>query len=131
MSDPFRTAADHLRTLKPQFEQLASFSWVGEATYWLPAVRPKGFNGWEPVLHEADATTMISSNGVTLEPSQINVSPGQRPPPWAVELRYEGDTNTFWFMEPACITFGIHTDGRQRSPADCEALRKKGTFMFS
>jgi hypothetical protein len=127
MTNPFRIAADHLLTLKPQFEQLTNLGRSGEASYWLPAARPVGFDGWEPVLHGADNSTHICSNGVTLEPRQLSVPAGEKPPPWAAEFHFEGDTKTFWLMEPAVYSFCIHTSGRPSTPGDCEALSRFNT----
>jgi excisionase family DNA binding protein len=125
MSDSFRTAADSLLTLKPQFEQFASFGWGCEASFWLPAARPKAFNGWEPLLHEADSSTLIYSTGLNLEPKQLILPPGQQPPTWAIEVHLEGDAgNSFWMSEPACYGFDIRTGRERPTPADCEALQR-------
>jgi excisionase family DNA binding protein len=124
MADAFLRAADHLRTLKPQFEQLGSFGWGCEASYFLSSVRPDGFNGWEPVLHDAPKNGLLRSSGLLVEPSPLAIAPGAKPPPWTFEARFEGDTDTFWMMEPAVYNFIIHSDRRESTPADCEACNR-------
>jgi hypothetical protein len=119
MSNPFSIAADHLLTLKPQFQRLTNCGWSCEASYWLPAVPAQGFNDWEPVWSEAPDSDVLRSVGLLLEPRQLAVSPGEKPPPWAFEARWEGETGSFFMAEPACYRFDIHRTGLTAS--DCDA----------
>jgi excisionase family DNA binding protein len=124
----FGTAADQLRTLKVQFEQLANLGWGCEASYYLPSRRADGFNGWEPVSQEVPNTSLLRSVGLLLPPLPITVPPGTKPPPWTFEAQVDENAGTFRMTEPAIFNFVIHSDRRRSTPADCEACDRFSTI---
>src|SRR5438270_623743 len=98
MSDPFRTAADNLLSLKPQFEQLPRFVWSCELYFW--ADQLEGFDGWDPVRGPVQSDSsdplFMAPGGLEVKSRLLRLPPGQQPPPWAFACASEPGGTGIW-----------------------------------